>query len=152
MNRVFSVDEMADQFWSPSPAPARIVGGAEEVTMSSSPKMMNRSSSEWAFQRFLQEFHNHRASESPPLSSSSSLFASVCGGATLAKPDTDVVVEIMHHQPQLRHQDRPTTTPSTASFSSPAPPNIPVNSEEYQAFLKSRLNLACAAVALTRVY
>lgn len=31
------------------------------------------------------------------------------------------------------------------------PPNVPVDSEDYQAYLKSRLDLACAAVALTRV-
>ncbi|CAI9786127.1 unnamed protein product [Fraxinus pennsylvanica] len=32
----------------------------------------------------------------------------------------------------------------------PPPTNIPADSEEYQVFLKSRLELACAAVALTR--
>lgn len=29
--------------------------------------------------------------------------------------------------------------------------NVPVDSEEYQAFLKNKLNLACAAVAMSRV-
>ncbi|GMP60857.1 hypothetical protein CsSME_00023553 [Camellia sinensis var. sinensis] len=152
MDRVFSVDDMADQFWSP--APVRLPMTAEEETTSSSskvhPTMMNRSESEWAFQRFLQEARNnttHSESESSP---SASAVAS-----SSAIPENDVV-EIKDQpqpqpQPQPRAQHRQSTNQQTASFNSVAPPNVPVDSEEYQAFLKSRLNLACAAVALTRV-
>ncbi|KAL7239227.1 hypothetical protein ACSBR2_005173 [Camellia fascicularis] len=151
MDRVFSVDDMADQFWSP--APVRLPMTAEEETASSSskvhPTMMNRSSSEWAFQRFLQEARNnttHSESESSP---SASAVAS-----SSAIPENDVVEIKDHHmpqpQPQPQPQHRQSTNPQTASFNSVAPPNVPVDSEEYQAFLKSRLNLACAAVALTR--
>ncbi|GMP60856.1 hypothetical protein CsSME_00023553 [Camellia sinensis var. sinensis] len=151
MDRVFSVDDMADQFWSP--APVRLPMTAEEETTSSSskvhPTMMNRSESEWAFQRFLQEARNnttHSESESSP---SASAVAS-----SSAIPENDVV-EIKDQpqpqpQPQPRAQHRQSTNQQTASFNSVAPPNVPVDSEEYQAFLKSRLNLACAAVALTR--
>ncbi|KAF5946095.1 hypothetical protein HYC85_016323 [Camellia sinensis] len=151
MDRVFSVDDMADQFWSP--APVRLPMTAEEDTTSSSskvhPTMMNRSESEWAFQRFLQEARNnttHSESESSP---SASAVAS-----SSAIPENDVVeIKDQHQpqpQPQPRAQHRQSTNQQTASFSSVAPPNVPVDSEEYQAFLKSRLNLACAAVALTR--
>lgn len=99
MDRVFSVEDISDQFWSP---PAR-----EE----SSKLMMNRSDSEWAFQSFLQQAS---ALESEPPSQP----VAVAG-------DVKNPVEI--------------------------PANVPVDSEDYQAYLKSRLDLACAAVALTRV-
>nr|UYI34514.1 basic leucine-zipper 1 [Diospyros kaki] len=156
MDRVFSVDDIADQFWSPPPV---ILGGAAEEDASSSTSkvkpmtVMNRSSSEWAFQRFLQEAHSNTAatattitvSESSPSSySSPSPSATVCGGAPSTRPDKDVV-EIKDRQSQShQHQHHPTT------INSAPPPNISVDSEEYQAFLKSRLNLACAAVAMTR--
>ncbi|CAH8390475.1 unnamed protein product [Eruca vesicaria subsp. sativa] len=63
---------------------------------------MNRSDSEWAFQRFLQE--------------SSAGEAASYG----------------------------------VSVSGPPSPSVPVDSEEYREFLKSKLNLACAAVAMKR--
>ncbi|KAL0685847.1 hypothetical protein Bca4012_052695 [Brassica carinata] len=64
--------------------------------------MMNRSDSEWAFQRFIQE-------------------SSSAGEAAYG-----------------------------VSVSGPPSPSVPVDSEEYREFLKSRLNLACAAVAMKR--
>ncbi|KAK7277828.1 hypothetical protein RJT34_22845 [Clitoria ternatea] len=94
MDRVFSVDEISDHFWSPP------------IPQDSS--NMTRSASEWAFQRFIQE-----ASASPP------------------PPDDAVFLQINH----------------------PPPKNdtvLPLDSEEYQALLKNKLNLACAAVAMTR--
>ncbi|KAK9067487.1 hypothetical protein SSX86_014817 [Deinandra increscens subsp. villosa] len=130
--RLFSVDDIAGHFWSPSPA-------ADEDESSSStsasknrstPVMMNRSMSEWQFQCFLQE-----ASGPPPESSSS-------------RPND--VVEITD---QDTNQSISTTNAggeaATTSFGASGV-NFPVDSEEYQAYLKSRLNLACAAVALTR--
>ncbi|CAL9231887.1 unnamed protein product [Arabidopsis halleri] len=44
--------------------------------------------------------------------------------------------------------DGESTTACGVSVSSP--PNVPVDSDEYRAFLKSKLNLACAAVAMKR--
>jgi hypothetical protein len=67
---------------------------------------LNRSASEWAFNRFIQE-------------------------SSAAADDGE------------------STTACGVSVSSP--PNVPVDSEEYRAFLKSKLNLACAAVAMKRV-
>lgn len=118
MDRVFSVDDIADQFWSPPPA-VRLSDEEEMTTTSSSSQammMMNRSSSEWAFERFLQEAQ--------------------------AKTNASDVVEIKDVQPPI---------PINPAAAAASPPNIPVDSEEYQAFLKTRLDLACAAVALTRV-
>ncbi|EOA21112.1 hypothetical protein CARUB_v10001450mg [Capsella rubella] len=73
---------------------------------------MNRSASEWAFHRFIQE-------------------------TSAAAADDDA-----------NAGDSTTTTVCGVSVSSP--PNVPVDSEEYRAFLKSKLNLACAAVAMKR--
>lgn len=73
---------------------------------------MNSSSSEWAFQRFLQEA---TAATATPL------------------PTYDVIDIMSNHH-----------------LSPSPPPKIPLDTEEYQTFLKSRLELACAAVALTR--
>ncbi|KAL6545097.1 hypothetical protein OROHE_010004 [Orobanche hederae] len=133
MDRVFSVDEIADQFWSAHVPPIRLHEDADVEQASScaaatsSSKMvgMNRSSSEWAFQQFLQE------AASPDHNS-----------ITLQSDDVVEIKDKHHHyngnqQPQLAAAGGP-------------PLNISIDSEEYQAFLKSRLDLACAAVALTR--
>ncbi|XP_058223887.1 light-inducible protein CPRF2 [Rhododendron vialii] len=120
MDRVFSVDDIADQFWSPPPPAVRLSDEEEMTTTSSSSSqammMMNRSSSEWALQRFLQE--------------------------SQAKTNASDVVEIKDVQPPIPI--------NPAAAAAPPPNNIPVDSDEYQAFLKTRLDLACAAVALTR--
>ncbi|XAR63597.1 hypothetical protein NMG60_11023596 [Bertholletia excelsa] len=141
MDRVFSVDDMSDQFWSP-PAAAHLAGAAAKEETSA----MNRSPSEWAFQRFLQETQeDNKALQSSPRSSSS-VSASGPGASrtsSSAGPEKDVVQ--IKHQPQLYPQNQDQT-----SFSSAPPPNVPPDSEEYRAFLQNRLNLACAAVALTR--
>ncbi|XP_010494111.1 PREDICTED: basic leucine zipper 63 [Camelina sativa] len=72
---------------------------------------LNRSASEWAFHRFIQE-----------------------SSAAAAADDANA--------------GESSATATGVSVSSP--PNVPVDSEEYRAFLKSKLNLACAAVAMKR--
>ncbi|KAI9076544.1 hypothetical protein K1719_041530 [Acacia pycnantha] len=133
MDRVFSVDEISDQFWS-SPMST----GTHE------PSKMNRSASEWAFQRFLQE----ASVPSPTSPASSSLPPHPDDGRPL------------HVKDQPKQDPAPNTGvtplqnngPVQANVPSPPPsiPNTPVNSDEYQAYLKNKLNLACAAVALSR--
>ncbi|KAJ7973483.1 Basic-leucine zipper transcription factor [Quillaja saponaria] len=128
MDRVFSVDEFSDQFWSPS-----LPAGLGESSN------MNRSTSEWAFQRFLQEA-SVACQTSPPSSSSA------------ADKNDEVIVKI-NETPKKDQTQKISTTSNQKNDSvlyNGAPPNIPIDSEEYQAFLKSKLNLACAAVALTR--
>ncbi|KAM1353996.1 hypothetical protein FF1_033580 [Malus domestica] len=141
MDKVFSVEEMADQLWSSTAPPAN--DGAAEGEL-------NRSASEWAFQRFLQEASPHSPSPSPPTlppprpSSSSS--------SSAHHHDQDDVKEIKMVNSQHPHPN-PTQTHcnnNTAAFNL-RPPNVAVDSEEYQAFLKTKLDLACAAVALSRV-
>ncbi|KAL8528052.1 hypothetical protein ACS0TY_005751 [Phlomoides rotata] len=151
MDRVFSVDDITAQFWSPHP-PIRLEeeeepssSSASTIAQSKMTKGMNRSSSEWAFQRFLQEAaapdRNHPATPQPSSSSTN-------------PTQNDDVVEIKgnrrhsgasvngnHQQPKM----------AAASSAAGAPPsNISVDSDEYQAYLKNQLELACAAVALTR--
>ncbi|WKA03172.1 hypothetical protein VitviT2T_021298 [Vitis vinifera] len=122
MDRVFSVDEIPEQFWASPPSSSK------------EPSQMNRSASEWAFQRFLQE------SSSPPSSSS------VSASGPSAEND---VVELKVPIDDPKPTPAPPAPPAPATSLDP-PPNVPIDSEEYQAFLKSRLNLACAAVALSR--
>ncbi|KAF3454324.1 hypothetical protein FNV43_RR04771 [Rhamnella rubrinervis] len=139
MDRVFSVGEISDQFWSAPPAPD---------TPDDTSKM-NRSTSEWAFQRFLQE-----ASASASASSDGSpppRPARPCSSSS-SDPNNDVVEIKVNDQPKpskLHDNNIDRKDGSTPSLPI-APPNVPIDSEEYQAFLKSKLNLACAAVALTR--
>lgn len=116
MDRVFSVDEMSDPFWT---APGAAIAG----------NSMNRSSSEWAFQRFLQEASVGESHPSPPPSSSS--LKTTAGGDR-----GDLVFEIKENE----------STPKSDPLC-----DAPVDSDEYQEMLKRRLNLACAAVALARV-
>ncbi|GMG99610.1 hypothetical protein Nepgr_001450 [Nepenthes gracilis] len=138
MDRVFSVDEIAEQFWSPPPIPPPAT--SEDLKM-------NRSASEWAFQRFLQE-------------ADSSLSKTSSSSTSIAEID---IVEIKDHHlhPQNlqsyhechNHSDQPNnhiqSAAATTSLNSGL--NIPIDSEDYLAFLENRLNLACAAAAaLTR--
>ncbi|KAG6418113.1 hypothetical protein SASPL_120312 [Salvia splendens] len=115
MDSVFSVDDISDGFWSPHAPPVFLQDDADVEPLSSSAAAgMNRSSSEWAFQRYLQE-------------------ATSPDHVITTLPADDIVkIKANHHQP-------------------PAPPplNIPTDQDEYQEFLKSRLELACAAFALT---
>ncbi|CAN0920403.1 Light-inducible protein CPRF2 [Linum grandiflorum] len=127
MDRVFSVDGMSDQFWPPlSPPPPpnhqhhrHLPAPSPPPTVDGSSKM-NRSASEWAFQRFLQEASSAAASD-----------------YSLHSARSDVVHVNDHRE-------------KSSSSSSNVAAEIPVDSEEYHAFLKSKLNLACAAVALSR--
>ncbi|KAI3911739.1 hypothetical protein MKX01_029500 [Papaver californicum] len=90
-------------------------------------QMMNRSSSEWTFQKFLQEAETHTL----PSSSSS-------------VNNNEEVVEIK--EPLILHPPPHHSQPSDLSANG----SVPIDSEEYQAILKRRLEMACAAVALSR--
>ncbi|KAL8555098.1 hypothetical protein ACS0TY_003050 [Phlomoides rotata] len=121
MDSVFSVDDIADEFWLPHAPPARFHHDDDvdhPYSFAAAPSMagMNRSSSEWAFQRFLEE-------------------------NTTQKSDDVIAIN------EKSANQQPEMVPIAAGG---PPQNNPVNSEEHQAFLKSRLDLACAAVALTR--
>ncbi|KAL9235123.1 hypothetical protein vseg_009915 [Gypsophila vaccaria] len=130
MDRVFSVGEISDQFWSPPTPPPP----PSPPPPHGDPKM-NRSASEWAFERFIKEtaavdvefktHHHHQNHDDDDDDDVEKLKSDNVG-----EDDDDVVVETTSFNPQDKA--------------------VAVDSEEYQAFLKSRLNLACAAVALTK--
>ncbi|CAN1761450.1 Light-inducible protein CPRF2 [Linum perenne] len=127
MDRVsFSVDGMPDQFWSPPSPPPPNHHPAPPPTVDGSSKM-NRSASEWAFQRFLQEASSAAASDH-----------------SLHSERSDVIL-IKDHL-----ENSSSSSSVNANGTARPPSEIPVDSEEYHAFLKSKLNLACAAVALSR--
>ncbi|KAL8166643.1 hypothetical protein V2J09_008142 [Rumex salicifolius] len=157
MERVFSVDEFSGQFWSP---PGHLPVPASDPALAD-PKM-NRSSSEWAFQRFLQEAaaissqsdinlpsksveetgivikdHQHQKDSQSYFCESNQVLNRNLGPAA---PQPHVI--------QLNPAAADSTATATASYHTGS--NIPVDADKFQAFLKSRLNLACAAVALTR--
>lgn len=97
MEKIFSVEEISGNLIWPE-----LTNEADGTTV------MNRSDSEWAFHRFIQES-----------SASAGEAATAC----------DVSVSVY----------------------GPPSPSVPVDSEEYREFLKNKLNLACAAVAMKRV-
>ncbi|KAJ6974687.1 hypothetical protein NC653_030724 [Populus alba x Populus x berolinensis] len=130
MERVFSVeDNITEHFWSPPPPPP-----PEDLSK------MNRSESEWAFERFLQE------------ASAVTLDDNTSSNSSADKTD---VVQIKDHGNSNNNATSKCSfsngTCATAASSFAAPAIIPVESDDYHAFLKSKLNLACAAVALTRL-
>lgn len=118
-------DNITEHFWSPPPP--------EDLSK------MNRSESEWAFERFLQE------------ASAVTLDDNTSSNSSADKTD---VVQIKDHGNSNNNATSKCSfsngTCATAASSFAAPAIIPVESDDYHAFLKSKLNLACAAVALTR--
>ncbi|KAF5191705.1 bZIP transcription factor RISBZ2 [Thalictrum thalictroides] len=154
MERVFSVEEISNPFWQ-SPPPSL-----------EDPKM-NRSSSEWAFQRFLQQ---ELPSPSPPpttiLPTSSSSSSTNSQSSDLSKINSTKPIFVDKEVVEINNPSLPATTninhsplpvsvhasppPPPSQPHSDVPPNVSVDSEEYQAILKRRLDLACAAVALSR--
>ncbi|KAL0005579.1 hypothetical protein SO802_013140 [Lithocarpus litseifolius] len=179
MDRVFSVDEMSDQFWSPPPHPHQHLQPPQAPSSSAhsppqtadeSSKMMNRSASEWAFQRFLQLEVEPSETENETTTASSS---APQNDVVLLDTKTAANINNSHSNSNNNNNTKSNgngngntaasttsftskntsnnrTTSTMASFNAGPPPNIPIDSEEYQAFLKSKLNLACAAVALSR--
>ncbi|KAM6565223.1 hypothetical protein CsatB_025221 [Cannabis sativa] len=128
MNSVFSIDDISDSYWSTSPA-------------------MNRSASEWALERFLEEFStpttatlNHRPHPMTAPTSSPSLL-SQSSSSKFPEAD-DEVVEIKKPE-NHRHHLPSSDASSTVTM-------LPGDSDSYREFLKNQLDLACAAVALTR--
>ncbi|KAK9083590.1 hypothetical protein Scep_030061 [Stephania cephalantha] len=137
MDRVFSVDEFPDSFWRSPSNPSDESGD---------PKM-NRSASEWAFQRFLQEAIVTSPSSSSIDPRNLGSFNKSAAAAAAADSENDVV-EI--NDPVRSSPPQSTTKGSGPSGAADLPSDVPADSEEYQAFLKRRLDLACAAVALAR--
>ncbi|KAK8635849.1 hypothetical protein V6N13_004564 [Hibiscus sabdariffa] len=129
MHNVFSVDDLSDSYWAAPPG-------------------MNRSQSEWALEVFLEEFSGTGGAIPVPVPVSRSS-ESVIGPSvaephlSVSKPEEgdgdDDVVEIK--RPGIQNHSSP---PSALK------PTVPIDSDDVQAILKSKLEQACAVFALSR--
>lgn len=137
MNTVFSVDDSTDSFWPP-PAPGPAPGDG-----------MTRSQSEWAFQRLLEEI-------SVPAGSSVSS-SSATGNAIVRSPSqirSEPSVSRPEEEPASEIADvfeiqKPQNDRRLAGSRNRAPSSsVEIDPNHYQAILRSKLELACAAVAL----
>lgn len=133
MNSIFSVDDFSDLLWPP---------------MSAHPPVMSRSPSEWELEKFLEEFPVPTSS-----STSDSIPSAVSESPTLSRPrnSEDDVVEI--EKPEIHPSPPPVPLPPRNRLHQPSDRAslALADSEDYRAFLKSQLDLACAAAAKARV-
>ncbi|KAI4302997.1 hypothetical protein MLD38_038679 [Melastoma candidum] len=138
MDRVFPVDDFSAQFWSPPPPPSSHHHQGDDGDHSAPSSGLNRSESEWAFQRFLLEANAVEDDDDE----------------VEEEEDKEDVVEI--NDPTCRNDEPdPRNGDEVGKAEKPDEDRmgngkVPVDAEEYQAFLKSKLNIACAAVALSR--
>ncbi|CAL1354595.1 unnamed protein product [Linum trigynum] len=132
MHSVFSADDFTDPFWQATPpAPA-----------------INRNQSEWDLERFLQEFPSSGSSSA---SNSTTTVPSQSPPATKPGNCNSDVMEIRQQPPQLHpHAHHPPSQPHQFPQPLDHAPMATIDTEEYRVFLKSQLDLACAAVAMTR--
>ena len=113
MHSLFSSDDVSsDTFWA-----------------------MNRSASEWALERFLEEF-------SPPPPPSQQIAESPAAAA--ASPQSSSTVRADDDAAEVKNPDGHRRFPPVAATAT-------LDSNQYRQFLKTQLDLACAAVALSRV-
>ncbi|CAN1766316.1 Light-inducible protein CPRF2, partial [Linum perenne] len=137
MHNVFSADDFTDPFWQAPPDAS-----------------INRNASEWDLERFLREFPSSGSNSA----SDSTVTVSVPSQSPPStKPencDGDVIEIRKPHPPQLRnhvHNNHAPSMPHSQPRHVPQPldraPMATIDTEEYRAFLKSQLDLACAAVA-----
>lgn len=146
MHIVFSVDDLTESFWpvsAPAPSPGSAPAPAPSQNMAEG---MTRSQSEWAFHRLLNELSGSDSSATnnaierspPPVQSLSRLEEAV--------DETEDVVEIQKPQNHRRlpadDQGNRNRAPSSDPLDSAG-----VDPNQYHAILKSKLELACAAVA-----
>lgn len=132
MDRVFSVEEISNPYWH------------QPSSSSSEDPRMNRSESEWAFQRFLEELPPHQTPPSlisPSPTSSSTKSSDFCKIKAVPTIDKEVV--------EIKNPSLPLPPPPSSSSSNNNNNNtdLPIGSDEYQALLKRNLERACAAAA-----
>lgn len=132
MNSVFSVDDFSDPFWSspsssPGPVPVHLA--------------MNRSQSEWALEKFFEEVN----------ASPGAISVSSVGDNAISLPPVAVRPEVS--QPSVSRTDedvveinKPQHCRAAHRPLDPSPAAQAYMDEH--TYLKNRLDLACAAVAL----
>ncbi|KAJ8749533.1 hypothetical protein K2173_025728 [Erythroxylum novogranatense] len=131
MNSVFSVEDLSDAFW--------------QSIINTSASAMNRSPSEWDLEKFLEELscsasNSATDDKAPPPGLSQSPTSS------RRRNCDDEVLEIQC--PRALNPPPPhTTLPQPLDRN----PSAAIDSEQYRAFLKSKLDQACAAAAMSMV-
>ncbi|XWS31500.1 hypothetical protein CRYUN_Cryun23aG0081500 [Craigia yunnanensis] len=130
MNTVFSVDDFSDPFWA-APDSDAAAG-------------MSRSQSEWAFERFLEEFSG--AGVAIPGSRAGD---NVIGPSLAAAQSSVTKAEEGDGNGDVVQIKKPNNQNRNPPLSDPIP-SFPIDSDEYRAILKNKLDQACVAVALSR--
>ncbi|XP_042473620.1 light-inducible protein CPRF2-like isoform X1 [Zingiber officinale] len=127
-HRPFSAEEIADSFWAASPDPSLAI---------------NRSSSEWLFEKFLEE-----ATASSPAEFSSP----DRNGVAVAAASASVVGSnfVVGSGDLGRGADRDVVEVKATAARPPYDQPAADGSVDYQAFLKQKLDMFCAAVAMSR--
>lgn len=131
MHSAFPADEIADisdTFWASSPS-----------------LPMNRSESEWAFEQFLEEVVS-----APPAATLANTDQLTVSSVASAHSSTSKREEADEEVVEIKKPDRLQQPQQHLNCPLPPPPSTaPI--DQYRELLKSKLDLACAAVALTRV-
>ena len=146
MHIVFSVDDLTDSFWPPPPPEPSPSPSAQQ---NMPPDGMTRSQSEWAFQRLLREMSG--SDEGPTTINVRSPPPVVHSEQSLSTVDeTADVVEIQKPPPpppQKNPADGDDLGNRNRARSSDPLDSDCVDPNQYHAILKSKLEMACAAVA-----
>ncbi|KAG7014472.1 Light-inducible protein CPRF2, partial [Cucurbita argyrosperma subsp. argyrosperma] len=151
MHTFFSSEELSESFWSPQPPPPPSSPPSYSPFRSLDPSLtMNRSASEWALERFLEEVSALPVNSCPSTTSDRVVVspvdvASPASQSSTSKRDEgdDEILEIKKADcDHDRSQPIPSLDPSKMARSNP---------DQYRVFLKNRLDMACAAAALSRV-
>lgn len=151
MHTFFSSEDLPDNsFWQIPPPPPSSPPSHSPFRSADPSLTMNRSPSEWAFERFLEEVSSLPVNSCPSTTSdrvavSPVDVASPASQSSTSKRDEadDEIVEIK--KADCDH-DRPHPIPSLDPSKMARK-----NSDQYRSFLKNQLDMACAAVALSRV-
>ncbi|CAH2064127.1 unnamed protein product [Thlaspi arvense] len=147
MHIVFSVDDLTETFW-PASAPVPSPGSVPTPTQNMA-EGMARSQSEWAFHRLLKEMSG--SDESPTTNAIDRSPPPVQSELSLSRVEETVdetadVVEIQK-PPQNRRLPADDQGKRNRARSSDPLDSAGVDPNQYHAILKSKLDLACAAVA-----
>ncbi|CAN8254568.1 unnamed protein product [Cochlearia groenlandica] len=144
MHIVFSVDDLTEPFW-----PAQAPSPESESSPRNTTEGMTRSQSEWAFQRLLKEMSGSDSSHatnaiesSPPTVQSEQCLSRIVESVD----ETADVVEIQK-PPENRRLTAEDQSHRNRARSSDPLDSAGVDPNQYHAILKSKLDLACAAVA-----
>ncbi|KAG0451745.1 hypothetical protein HPP92_026013 [Vanilla planifolia] len=145
MERIFSVEEIHNPFWAPSPSDSgSAVGGIER-------SVMNRSPSEWCFEKFLEEVSMSETSSAPAVPD--------------GRPDCNsrAVDPVSSLLPSLVKKDGVGAAPGESEFVEIKGPQLPAvvqalytepspsaDPEKCAAILRQKLDMYCAAVAKSR--